>query len=118
MINTDTNTSLTMNNIKTNLLNSGLISDDEYETVVVTSDYFDNTDSAGYYVVMVKHNDGRLDSFIINVKESSNNTETKAEQPNNNIIIYIIIGGLVLSVVIVLIIFIVIKRGRKHEENN
>ncbi len=113
IISTDTNTTLTIEDIKRKLLNIGLISEEEYSSVVIESNYFEKAGSEGYYIINIKHSDGSVDTCAIKVQAA------EVDSSNNNmIIIFSIIGSVSIILFASIIIFLVRKRGKNNEKAN
>lgn len=110
-ITTTTSKKLSIDNIKKDLLINGLITDDEYDSIEIETNYFETPNKEGNYTITVFHSNGNKDSYILKVVN-----EKKAL--GNNIFIYMIIASGIVLVILIVILIVVIIRRRKHEKNN
>ena len=111
---TTTNNKLTLESIKNSLLDKDLIVNDQYDSVMIESDYFNNYDKVGIYDVLVTIDGGNSFNFNIEVKESVVVEEVKENKKlsSKEIIMYSVIGG----VIIIVIVIVIIIRRRKNDK--
>jgi len=78
---------------------------DEYNDIVIESEYFNNKDKSGTYDLIIKHKNGESSIYQINVLNQEN-TILKT----NNIIALIIASSVILITLIIVIILVIRRR--------
>ena len=107
---TSVNNKLTIDSIKDSLLDSDIITEEEYDLVTIESNYFSTPDVKGEYLVTIKYPNGAKINYVLEVM---GNTNAKEEKKDDYTLIYIIAGS---SVVLLIIVVAVIIKVKKHEK--
>ncbi len=109
---TDNETPLTREMIRQKLIFSGFYN--ENDSLSISSNYFENKDKNGTYVIIVKKDD-ITDYYSITVKDKTNKEELEVGQENDFDYRGIIIGSIIGIVIISGIIFLIIKKVKKSK---
>ena len=110
-LSTSVNNRLTIDNIKDSLLDSDIISIDEYDSVTIESSYFDTPDLGGEYLVTIKYPNGAKISYKLDVVDNNKKTTEKKDSTT----LYILIGaGAVILFLIIIIVYML--RKNKNEK--
>jgi len=109
---TDNETPLTREMIRQKLIFSGFYN--ENDSLSISSNYFENKDKNGTYVIIVKKDD-ITDYYSITVKDKTNKEELEVGQENDFDYRGIIIGSIIGIIIISGIIFLIIKKVKKSK---
>ena len=117
-ISTTVNNNLTIEMIKNNLLDNDMLSMDNYDSVILESEYFDNQDKIGVYDVLAIVDGGNKFNFNIEVLEASKsedgNVGNEKKISTKDIVFYSAVGGFIVVVIIVILILRRKKNGKKN----